>query len=309
MRQRNRRAKGEDVPSPRGNTHPSQDLSSVLSSRDVAGYDFNDLIMPPLDTTIPCIDDSDTYSWNNNSDLTCNRDGDNRTSESSRTSPARSRDEGKETLTGQLMKLSNRAMGATRELECGVMTMPLTVNSHVVNEAFEAANAFVRIINSIPLADSTYGFSQLWSRDESERQLPTEYSPIFLALASHQHVLALFRAVCDTIKRSLGSIVPGTESQQQTLHGAGSSSAQFIMVLQLIMHLLNRIGRSLQMGNRNNADLHELTFEHEDGGESSSLQGIVDSAQVMLRTLPHEHIKLSEVIQELQTCIEEGIHT
>ncbi|OCK73569.1 hypothetical protein K432DRAFT_430522 [Lepidopterella palustris CBS 459.81] len=262
-------------------------------------------MMPSLDTTMACIDDGDAYSWNNNPDLTYNRDGDDRTQVGSGTSPTISRDEGKETLTGQLMKLSNRAMGATRELECAAITTPLTVNSPVVNEAFEAANALVRIINSIPLADSTYGSSQSLSR---ERQLPTEYSLIFLALASHQHVLALFRAICDSIKRSLGSILQGTESQQQTLHGAGSSSAQFIMVLQLIMHLLNRIGRSLRMGNRRNTDQHMLTFEPEGGEESGSLQGIVDSAQVMLRTLPDEHVKLSEVIQELQVCVEEGVH-
>ena len=283
----------------------------MLSSSDVTGYDLNDLMIPSLDTTMACIDDGDTYSWNNNHDLTYNRDGDNRTQESLGTSPTLSRDEGiKETLTEQLMKLSNRATGATRELECAIITMPLTVNSPVVNKAFEAANSLVHIINSIPLADSTYGSSQPLSRDESERQPPTEYSSIFLALASHQHILALFRAVCNSIKRSLGSIVQGTELQlqQQALHGVGSSSAQFIMVLQLIMHLLNRIGRSLRMGNRKNTNQHELTFGPEGGGESGSLQSIVDSAQVMLRTLPDEHVKLSEVIQELQACIEEGVY-
>lgn len=314
MRQRNKRSKGEDVPSPRGNTHLSQDLSSVLSSSDVAGCNLDDLMMPSLDTTMACIDDGDVYSWNNNPDLTYNRDGDNWTQESSGTStlgsnPILSRDEGvKETLTEQLMKLSNWATGATRELECAITTTPLTVNSPVVNEAFEAANALVRIINSIPLADSTYGSSQPLSRDGSERQLPTEYSPIFLALASHQHVLALFRAVCDSIKRSLGSIFQAVQPQQQALHAAGSSSAQFIMVLQLIIHLLNRIDRSLRMGNRKNTDQHDLTFGPEGGEESGSSQSIIDSAQVMLRTLPDEHVKLRGVIQELQACIEEGVY-
>jgi hypothetical protein len=46
----------------------------------------------------------------------------------------------------------------------------------------------------------------------------------------------------------------------------------------------------------------------EGGEESSSLQGIVDSAQVVLRTLPNEHVKLNEDIQELQVCIEEGVY-
>ncbi|KAH8810689.1 hypothetical protein F5884DRAFT_258678 [Xylogone sp. PMI_703] len=288
----------------------------MLSSSDVAGYDLNDLVMPSFDTTMAFIDDGDVYSWNNNPDLTYNRDGENRIQESSGTSalwanPTPSQDEGtKETLNEQLMKLSNRATGATRELEAAIPTTPLTVNSPVVHEAFEAANALVHIINSIPLAESTYGSSPPLSRDESERQPRTEHSSIFLALASHQHVLALFRAVCDSIKKSLGSIGQGTEPQLQlqALHGVGSSSAQFIMVLQLLMHLLNRMGRSLRMGSRKNStDQHELTFGLKDGGESDSSQGIVDSAQVMLRTLPDEHVKLSELIQELQACIEEGV--
>lgn len=262
-------------------------------------------MMPSLDTTISSINDPDAYSWNNNSDLTYDGDGDTRTQESLGPSPPLSRDEGKDTLTGQLMKLSNRAMGATRELECAVITMPLTVTHPVVNEAFEVANALVRVINSIPLTDSTCGSSQ---RDESERQLPTECSPIFLVLASHQHVLVLFRAVCDSIKRSLGSIVQGNKLQQQTLHGAGSSSAQFIMVLQLIMHLLNRIGRSLRIGTRNRVDQHEPMTQAQGGTESGRSQGIVDSAQVMLETLPNEHVKLNRLIQELQACIEEEVY-
>ncbi|KAF9892645.1 hypothetical protein FE257_001047 [Aspergillus nanangensis] len=265
-------------------------------------------MMPSLDTTMACLDDGDAHSWNNNHDLTYNTESDHRTLEGPVNHPTLSGGEGSETLTGQLMKLSNRAMGATRELECAVITTSLTVNSPVVNEAFEAANALVHILNSIPLADSTYGSSLPLSRDENERQMPTEYNPIFLALASYQHVLALFHAVCDFIKRSLGSIVRGTELQQQTLHGAGSSSAQFIMVLQLIMHLLNRIGRSLRMGNRDSTDQHELMFGSDGGGDSGSLDSIVDSAQVMLRTLPDEHVKLSELIKELQACIEEGVY-
>jgi hypothetical protein len=43
-----------------------------------------------------------------------------------------------------------------------------------------------------------------------------------------------------------------------------------------------------------------LTFKPKSGEESGCRQGIVDSAHVMLRTLPDENVKLSEVIQELQ---------
>jgi hypothetical protein len=306
VRQRHRRSKGEEAtPLTRGNTNLSQDFSSVLSSKDIPGFDLNDLMIPSLDTTMACIDGGDGYSWNNNPDLTFNRDGDDKIQPGPETSPTLSRDEGKESLSVQLMKLSNRAVGAVQELESVVITSPLTVNSPVVEEAFEAANALVRIINNIPLADSPCGSSQLLTR---ERHVPTEQSLIFQALAAHQHVLALFRAIYESVKRSLGCILQEIEPQQQSLHGAGSSSAQFIMVLQLIMHLVNRIGRSLRIGNRRVIDKSILTSPTDGGEESGSLQGIVDSAQIMLRTLPDEHVKLNQDIQELQVCIEEGIH-
>ena len=51
-----------------------------------------------------------------------------------------------------------------------------------------------------------------------------------------------------------------------------------------------------------------MTFGPDGDGESGSLESIVDSAHVILRTLPDEHVKLSEIIQELQACIEEGVY-
>lgn len=54
------------------------------------------------------------------------------------------------------MRLSNRATDATRELECATITTPLTVNSPVVNDAFEAANALVHIINDMVRTDNCF---------------------------------------------------------------------------------------------------------------------------------------------------------
>ncbi|KAJ5290757.1 hypothetical protein N7478_000008 [Penicillium angulare] len=267
-------------------------------------------MIPPLETTMGCMNDDGTNSWNSQHDLTYNTESDERMQEDLASNPLLFQGEGKETLAEQLMKITNRAMGATRELECAVNTTSLTVNSPPVNEMFEAANALVQIINSLTLADSTDSSLRSSSRDGSDgndRQLPTEYYPIFLALDSYQRVLSLFHAVCDFIKRSLGSITRGTELQQQTLHGAGSSSAQFIMVLQLMIHLLNRIGRSLRMGNRENIDHHELIFAPDGGGERGCSDSIVDCAQGMLKMLPDEHVKLLKAIRELQACIEESV--
>lgn len=344
MKQRSRRPKGEDVSPTKGNTGLGQD-SSILSSSEVAEYNLDDMMVPSLDTTIACMYDGDVYCGNDNPDLTYHGDSDSWTQPSSgfgtsalgtnpTTLSSSSQDEGKEeTLTEQLMRMSNWAIGATRELERTSTPAPLTVNSPVVSEAFAAANNLVRVINNILLAGSTStGTSTDGSSPQpsSSSSPPTECSPIFLALASHQHMLALFRVFCDCIKRSLGSIseeamqMQMQPEEEQRLHAAAgsssssSASAQFSMVLQLILHLLNRISRSLRMGERRRSTststdpyAYDLTFGMESRGvedRNSSSQSIIDSAQLMLRTLPDEHGRLREVIRELQEYIEEGVY-
>ena len=338
VKQRSRRPKGEDVSPTKGNTGLGQDLS-ILSSSEVAEYNLDDMMMPSLETTIACMDDGDVYCGNDNPDLIYHGDSDSWTQPSSGTGTSAlgtnpttlsssSQDEGKEeTLTEQLMRMSNWAIVATRELECTSTPAPLTVNSPVVSVAFAAANTLVRVINNILLAGSTStGTSTDGSSPQpsSSSSPPTEYSPIFLALASHQHMLALFRVFCDCIKRSLDSIseeaMQMQPEEEQGLHAAAgssssSASAQFSMVLQLILHLLNRISRSLRMGEKRRRSTstdpyaYDLTFGMESRGledRNSSSRSIIDSAQLMLRTLPDEHGRLREVIRELQDYIGGG---
>ncbi len=287
----------------------------MLSSGEVTGYGLGDLLIPSLDGAMSSIGGSDAYSWNDSTDLMYNRNGDSATQASSASSslggnPTPFQDEGENgALAEQLMKLSNRATGATRELECAIVTTPLTVNSSVVNDAFEAANALVHIINDLARADSAS--SQPLSHDGGERPPALKDGAIFLVLACHQHILVLFHAVCNCIKRSVGPVVQGTKPQlqQKALHDAGSSPAQFIMVLQLIMHLLNRLGRSLRIGSSKGSDQDMLAVVLDGAGENGCLEGILDSAQGMLRGLPDEHVRLVGAIQELQAYIEEGLYT
>jgi len=252
-----------------------------------------------LDATMLNFDDGDLFDQNGNPNFTCNGDYDARTQE--------------DTLTGQLMSLSTRTTGAIRELEGTGGTTPLTVNSPVVNKAFEAANALIRIVNSTLLSNHAYTSLQPLAREEAERQQNTDYGLVFLVLAVHQHVLALFRAICDSIQRSLGSIGPVSEQQQQALHGNGASSAQFVMVLQLVMHMINRVGRSLRIGSRDAGRSiavihpHDLTSGLEGREEGGGSQSVVDLAREMLRALPNEHDKIKHAIQGLQTCMEESI--
>jgi hypothetical protein len=149
---------------------------------------------------------------------------------------------------------------------------------------------------------------------DNDKQHTTDHGAVFLALAFHQHILALFRAICDSIQRSLGSIGPLSEQEQQALHGNGASSAQFVMVLQLVMHMINRIGRSLRIGSRDT--IHAVTVVHPQDltfgldstrDEAISSQSIMDVAQETIRRLPDEHEKIKQTIQELQSCMEEGM--
>ncbi|KAH6970743.1 hypothetical protein BKA56DRAFT_596835 [Ilyonectria sp. MPI-CAGE-AT-0026] len=209
-------------------------------------------------------------------------------------------------LSSQLMALSQRATQATRRLvrPGGV---PPTVSSPEVSETFEDANTLIRIINNIT-ADSS-----------------DDYGLVFLALASHQHLLALFRSICDVIRQCLESMASDNEHQEQqrVLHhsDAGPSSVvQFGMVLQLLLHLIDRMDRSLQvnkpvdcgseLSNGNQITLNATPPLVEAGVKNRTVGGSLPRgslpmvAQSIAMSIPDEHEKLKQVIRELQTKIE-----
>ncbi|KAH7013038.1 hypothetical protein EDB80DRAFT_709252 [Ilyonectria destructans] len=210
-------------------------------------------------------------------------------------------------LSSQLMALSQRATQATHRLvhPGGV---PPTVSLPEVSETFEDVNTLIRIINNITAASSD------------------DYGLVFLALASHQHLLALFRAICDVIRQCLESMASDNEHQEQQQRGlyhsdAGPSSvAQFVMVLQLLLHLIDRMDRSLQVnkpvdcgsessnGNQvtPNASppLVEAGVKNKAVGDSLPQGSLPMVAQSIVMSIPDEHEKLKQVIRELQTKIE-----
>lgn len=210
-------------------------------------------------------------------------------------------------LSSQLMALSQRAMQATRRVVHPGGVAP-TVSSPEMSETFEDANTLIRIINNIT-ADSS-----------------DDYGLVFLALASHQHLLALFRSICDVIRQCLDSMASDNEHQEQHQHGihqsdAGPASvAQFVMVLQLLLHLIDRMDRSLQVNkpadcgsdspNDNqvtpNASppLVEAGVKNKAVGGSLPHGSLPTVAQSIVMSIPDKHEKLKQVIRELQTKIE-----
>ncbi|KAH0042714.1 hypothetical protein KCU78_g730, partial [Aureobasidium melanogenum] len=216
-----------------------------------------------------------------------------------------------DSLVGQLVNLSNQVTRSTSQLKTSVPNSSLTVDSLAVNEAFEAANTLVRILNNIPLANHTPSFSGTFRQhDDDEPRSITHYSLVFTALASHQHVLTLFETICHSVQQSLEALI----QQQQPLHSPGPSRAQLAMVLQLLMHLTNRIAQSFRPGRRDSANqvhevglLHTHTFTNGLGGTRSGtdFSSVVDFAQDILRRLPDEHVMLAQNIRSLQTRIDD----
>lgn len=145
--------------SPRRSPPFSTDLSGVLLRNNVTGSDLSNISLLLLNTTsLSYFDDSDAYESKGNSYSSYNCDY-----ETARTP--------EDIITGQLISLSSRTTRATRELENSGSTMPLRVNSPVVNEAFEAANALVQIINSTLL--------QRLAHEGNERQRLTNHGSVF----------------------------------------------------------------------------------------------------------------------------------
>jgi hypothetical protein len=228
-------------------------------------------------------------------------------------------------LSSQLASLSEGATQAVRRLvQSSPERMPLTVSSHEVNLALEGTNTLTRIINSIILSDRD---------DFSLDSTTTNFGLIFSTLACHQHLVALFRAICDTIHLCLRS---KKDHQHQipcrqpidagSLCDVGPSSvAQFVMVVQLLMHLINRMDRSLLQnsssmppGDSRSTSGYVTpitpgtvtTFAplsiHTDmpAASSSPPCGLLVLVQDIVGIIHSEHEKLRHYIQRLQTEME-----
>ncbi|RYP05477.1 hypothetical protein DL765_009826 [Monosporascus sp. GIB2] len=219
-----------------------------------------------------------------------------------------------EAANTELAALNARAMRATRSL-MRPDTAPLTVNSPLVNEAFEATAALIRIINAIPHISASNPHGDQGITTTTTGQSTMTFGLVFLALASHQHLLGLFRSICDSVERSLDLESINSEIKQQQrggLHGEGPSSAQFVMVLQLLIHLIGRMDRSLfnstaiPKGEMTGSSAEQIMSSYV-GGDSWEIQGsqcVFVLAQAIVKTLPEEHVKLKRLIQILLTRME-----
>lgn len=228
-----------------------------------------------------------------------------------------------DSLFSQLASLSQRAMKATRRIIRSNRD-PLTVSSPEVNEALELVNTLIRVAGSITAADQVGG---------AHDATTTSHGLAFLALACHQHLMALFRAICDAIQRFVHSRRDQIQQQKkQDYNGSRQDGelgpsvvAQFVMVLQLVMHLINRMDRSLFQSTpptprypdlfsdeysspMTNDILSPRTIDPKQIEEPAQAPfvggGLVSLVSNLDETLPKEHERLRQVIQRLQTEID-----
>ncbi|RFU79332.1 fungal zn2-cys6 binuclear cluster domain-containing [Trichoderma arundinaceum] len=216
-------------------------------------------------------------------------------------------------LALQLVSLSQRAMRAVRRL-IRPGGAPLTVSSPEVNGVLEDTNTLIRIINNITAPDCKGG-------DTTVDATTTNSALLFLALTCHQHLIALFRAICDAIYRWQKEQDEQDEQKEhyQRHSDIGPSSvAQFVMVLQLLMHLINRIDRSLLQNHPSkwhdtplSTDSYITPVTSSDCIQSQATAGDLAPhcsplilVQDIVGTIPNEHEKLRQVIQKLQADIE-----
>ena len=227
-------------------------------------------------------------------------------------------DEDKDYTNAMLSQLSFLSQRATRTMRRLLRPgrAPLAVTSPEVNQTLEDTNTLIRIMKTITAPD----------RDNITLDLTTASHGLVLStLACHQHLVALFQAICNAIQQGLQCQKEHQQQQQQRQDQQDSdigpsSVAQFVMILQLLKHLINRIDCSLFQNNPlhgtrlstsgpitpvtpNAVNDHRIQSETTLRG-SPPHGGLLVLVQDILWTIPDEHEKLRQIIQKLQTEIE-----
>ncbi len=239
-------------------------------------------------------------------------------------------------LFSELTAVSKRAIRTARRLSrssTGAGASTLMVSSPEVNEALEDTNTLIRAVNHIMTAAARAG------RDGSMTTADGA-GLAFSALACHQHLMMLFRAICEAIQGRLQAKKEEREQQQQRQqqqqqqqHAARDNSgvgplnvAQFVMVLQLLMHLISRMRRFLVISHTTAEQESQLiapaamldysTMATDDydivsGGQSTASSatpahhstrrcGLLEHVQEIVGNIPSECERLRLLIQELQ---------
>ncbi|KNG48004.1 hypothetical protein DDE82_002269 [Stemphylium lycopersici] len=223
-------------------------------------------------------------------------------------------------LMSQATVVSAQAASATRLLLHPESTPP-TVSSAHVNEAFEGTKTLVRIIYEIMsiASPNDSGYELEAVRCDGGCRSADIGALVLTTLACHQHLLAFFKAICDSIERFVESAGDAKRFSQvgSSLHGDGlPSTAQFTMVLQLLVHLINRLDRCLfptrpsspvsssSASACGGSGMDILVSRHDSDDVMPDTAGIPSLAHALVRAMPGEHVRLRQAILQLQARME-----
>ncbi|KAF5695670.1 fungal zn(2)-Cys(6) binuclear cluster domain-containing protein [Fusarium denticulatum] len=211
-------------------------------------------------------------------------------------------------LTSQAMAVSTKTISATIALH-HPRSAPPTVSSQYVNQAFDGTRTLVRIINTISMIISGEN-----DENTSEGESCCGIGGLALTtLACQQHLLGLFKAICKSIehcvdKKSREKTAFGISHSSSLIGDPAPSSAQFTMVLQLLVHLINRLDRCLFTGiqtmpsptdkYQGGMDLTRLEKNADELG--SDRRSIAGFAQGSITGLSLEYHRLRQIISQLQ---------
>ncbi|KAF5637532.1 fungal zn(2)-Cys(6) binuclear cluster domain protein [Fusarium sp. NRRL 25303] len=210
-------------------------------------------------------------------------------------------------LTSQAMAVSTKTISATTAL-LHSNSAPPTVSSQYVNQAFDGTRSLVRIINTISIIISR-------EKDENSSEAVSCCGIGGLALtilACQQHLLGLFKAICKSIEhcideKSREKTAFETNHSSSLMGDPAPSSAQFTMVLQLLVHLINRLDRCLFAGIQTMPSTNEyqgvmdLTRTEKNGEELGSDRASISGfAQGSITGLSEQHHRLRQIISQLQ---------
>ncbi|EWZ33941.1 hypothetical protein FOZG_13625 [Fusarium oxysporum Fo47] len=182
-----------------------------------------------------------------------------------------------------------------------------TVSSQYVNQAFDGTRTLVRIINTI---------SMIISREKDENTSESIFGCgigglALTTLACQQHLLGLFKAICKSIEhcvegKSREKTAFEINHSSSLIGDPAPSSAQFTMVLQLLVHLINRLDRCLFAGTQTPSPntyqgVMDLTRMEKNADElGSDRTSIAGFGQGSITGLSQEHHRLRQIISQLQ---------
>lgn len=197
---------------------------------------------------------------------------------------------------------------------------PLSVSSPSVNRAFEGTRTLLSIINSTQaVATSVRGHDGLTEAVNSIDSAIVDIGGLsMMILACHQHLLSLFRFICCSIEQCLESMA--TEQDDLYVNSGSAqegsvlpSAAQFTMVLQLLLHLVNRLDRaflpnsSRRQSGASGSSVESVLTEQEAEAVPASVSvsvGVIGVAQMLLQAIPDGHASLQRTILQLQDQLE-----